>query len=116
MAILKISPEEIAAEVRRRHKASGQAMAIGMVFAAERGRTFIVKRTPKDQGQMQAAWKVKRHRMMRKHRGGLPIGDVAVLLNDAPHAGVVEAGARPHPVSPAGVAALHAWVWRHRGA
>lgn len=34
------------------------------------------------------------------------------LWNDAPHAGLVERGARPHPVSQAGVLAIAAWVRR----
>lgn len=34
------------------------------------------------------------------------------VVNDAPHAGIVELGARPHPVSKEGVEAIARWVRR----
>lgn len=37
------------------------------------------------------------------------------VLNDAPHAPIIEDGARPHPVSEAGVQAIAAWARRKLG-
>jgi hypothetical protein len=38
---------------------------------------------------------------------------VAITFNDAPHIGVLECGARPHPVSLEGQRAIYEWVERH---
>lgn len=38
--------------------------------------------------------------------------DGSTVINDAPHAGIIELGARPHPVSKEGVLAIAAWVRR----
>ncbi len=45
------------------------------------------------------------------NRGGL----LAELINDAPHAGIIEHGARPHGVSREGWDAIYEWVRRHFG-
>lgn len=70
----------------------------------------MVRITPVDQGQLKNSWRVRASRGTGIGGGNL----VATLSNDAPHAGIVEGGARPHPVSNEGIAAIHAWVWRNR--
>jgi hypothetical protein len=37
----------------------------------------------------------------------------ATLENNAPHAGIIEHGARPHPVSAEGFLNIFDWAWRH---
>jgi len=64
-----------------------------------RGKALLTRRTPVDTGQMKNSWQVK--------------GDI--LLNDAPHAGVIEEGARPHKVSKEGIEAIARWAQRRLG-
>ncbi len=71
------------------------------VIAAQRTRTALVAKTPTDMGIMRNAWKVVRK------------ADTEVRIeNLAPHAGIIERGARPHGVNAAGVQALREWVIR----
>lgn len=44
------------------------------------------------------------------------LGGNVDVINDAPHAGIVERGARPHSVSEDGRMALRLWVKRNLGA
>jgi len=88
-------------EVRRRIQA-------GVVRGAERGRGILVRKTPVDTGHARAAWRVSSMTTLFSGSGVL-----ARLFNDAPHIGIIEAGARPHPVSKEGIAAIEAWVKRH---
>lgn len=68
------------------------------------------RKTPVDRGELRAAW---------ESRGFPPTPDGATaetarLANAAPHAGIIEHGARPHPVSREGVESIRQWVWRNR--
>ncbi len=79
------------------HKRIINRIEMGLASAARRGRTHMVPRTPTDQGQLRNSWRV----------------DGQLLRNTAPHAGIVELGARPHPVSKEGFLALVEWAKRH---
>lgn len=72
-----------------------------MKLAAHRGRTLLVRKSPVDRGNFKNAWRV------RTIAGG------AEIQNDAPYAGIIELGARPHPVSREGIEALTGWARRH---
>lgn len=72
---------------------------------------MIRHHTPSDLGQMSKSWRVVNQRR-GKGKTGLS-QDICELLNDAPHAGVVESGARPHKVSPEGWWSIYEWVERH---
>ena len=54
---------------------------------------------------LKAAWK--------ERSGGTGARTVLTVLNDAPYAGIVEHGARPHQVSLEGRAALAGWARRN---
>lgn len=87
-----------------------RAVARGALAGAHRGRALIVKRTPVDMGPLKAGWKVV--------PGSADFEDgasdvLATLVNNERHIGPVENGARPHPVSPEGWAAIYEWVRRH---
>lgn len=70
--------------------------------AADRGVDVLRSATPVDQGEMIRAWRV------------IPRADGSLLIkNDAPHAGIIERGARPHPVSEEGRLAIRDWAERH---
>jgi hypothetical protein len=98
--------DDLPAQLRGLTRRLKQAIVRGSTGGAHRGRAIIVPKTPRDTGQAAAAWQV--------HVGPPGSGELAKLVNDAPYIGILEEGARPHPVSRAGVEAIYAWVWRHR--
>jgi hypothetical protein len=99
--VITIGIDQLPRELQRGEERFEKALYRGLRMGAERGRGIIVKRTPVDLGQLRASWKVKAHDM------------VAELINDAPHAGIVELGARPHKVNAEGWQAIYEWVRRH---
>lgn len=105
MSRVVISAKDLPDELRRREAAIRQAIVRGIRSGARRGRATLVRKTPKDQGLMKAAW--------RDTATGSGVGEVAEVLNDAPYAGVVEMGARPHAVSEEGQLAIFEWAKRN---
>lgn len=97
-----LRPGDLAPAFRRLSGNLRKAVERGMISAAHRGRAILVRATPVNTGQLKAAWLVV--------IGGWLAGFIAEVVNDAPHAGVIEAGARPHAVSRAGVEAIRRWV------
>jgi hypothetical protein len=71
-----------------------------MFSAAQRGKAFIVSKSPVDRGILKNAWRV------------VKMSDGVMLINDQPYAGVMEQGARPFKISREGREALAAWVMR----
>lgn len=94
---IKIDHSQVGAVLKGDLEARGAAVARGMRKAIEMGTTLLKQRTPVDQGIMRLAWEATD----------------AGITNSAPHAGIVEAGARPHKVNEAGIQALYEWVVRH---
>jgi len=105
MSRVVISAKDLPAELQRREAAIRRAIGRGIRDGARRGRAFLVRKTPKDQGQAKAAW--------RDTATGRTSGMVAEVMNDAPYIGILEAGARPHPVSEEGQRAIFEWVKRN---
>lgn len=99
--VIRVGVDELPRVLERGEQRFEKALLRGSRRGAERARAIMVKRTPTDQGQLRASWKVV-------IRDG-----AAELINDAPHAGIVEMGARPHKVSAEGWAAIYEWVRRH---
>ena len=85
-----------------------EAVGRGLRSGARGARALLVRRTPKDNGHLKAAW---RDTASRPSKGGAVVA--AQVMNDAPYAGIVELGARPHPVSREGRFAILEWVRRH---
>ena len=101
--VISVSLKDLPGVLDRTDKLAFEAVKYGARAGAQRGRSHIVRKTPRDQGQLAASWKV--------NRGS---GDVlAELINDAPHISIVELGARPHKVSREGWLAIYEWVRRH---
>lgn len=73
---------------------------VATLRAALKGMSVVVRATPSDRGIARGAWDVEQ------------TSDGALLYNDAPHAGVLEFGARPHkpPLLP-----ILRWVVRKFG-
>lgn len=121
-AVIPIAPKQVGRSLIKRNEATFRAIAQGALRAAHRGRALLVRESPKDQGQFKASWKVRagsaaksgKRSMFRTFKGlvggGVRLADV---INDAPHAGIIEKGARPHRVSEEGIQALTDWVWRN---
>ena len=106
-----LNVHDVGEAVRMSDAAVRRALAVGAERGAERGRSFIVRQTPVDQGQLKASWRVL-PRLSAAVKAGSQV--LAELMNDAPHAGIVERGARRHSVSPEGWMAIYDWVMRHR--
>lgn len=97
---VSLRPDQVSAAIRR--TVAPALVRKGMVRAAYRGQALLRKRTPTDQGMMKNSWTVREW------------GGTCELINTAPYAGIIEAGARPHPVSIEGQMAIYWWVVRHR--
>lgn len=120
-AVIKTTAGKIAGQLKKRNQATLRAIARGALRGAHRGRAIIVRETPVDQSQLKQAWKVKpgNAALLRGERvswARFIAASLAELRNDAPHAGIVELGARPHKVSAEGWMAIYDWVVRHRQA
>lgn len=113
VSVIKLRPEDVPMALDLQDRHIRRAIYVGTLAGAHRGRAIIVKRTPTDQGQLRASWKVK--------PGTEPDGPqafgvghmLAELVNDAPHISMVELGAKPHRISPEAWAAIYEWVRRH---
>lgn len=101
---IKISPKELAGKLKAHNEEAKKALRRGANSAAHRAVLLLKEKSPVDQGQYRNAWQVKRG------ADGMPS-----IGNDAPHAGIIERGARPHPVSEEGIEALTAWAMRRLG-
>lgn len=97
--VVKIPPGRLGAFIKGSVRKNADAIKRGVRNGLVRGKSHLVRQTPVDQGILKNAWKVI------VADGGMP-----ALLNDAPHAGIVERGARPHmpPLEP-----ILEWVKRH---
>lgn len=102
MATIRTTPEGFQRDLRRRLRGLPKLVEKAMKSGAKRGRRLLVRRTPVDTGQMKNAWRTT----------GL---DDFENINDAPHAGIIEGGARPHKVNRAGRLALERWAMRQLG-
>ena len=99
----------------QREKATRAAVQSGLRDAAHFGRALLVRQTDQlgkvDQGQFRNSWRVAKE-------GAPPTAggfQDYQIVNDAPYAGIIERGARPHPVSPEGIEALTHWARRKLG-
>lgn len=101
MTTVRIHGGRVGAMFRAHSKRLPAAARSGLREGAERGRTLLKRLTPVDLAVMVNAWQVHEQ----------PYG--CSLDNSAPHAGVIEGGARPHPVNEEGMKALREWVARN---
>jgi hypothetical protein len=94
--------QDLPKALQKREKAVRAAIQRGAEKGARAGMSLLIRKTPVDQGELKASWKVT--------TGG---GRLATLTNTAPHVGIVELGARPHPVNREGWDAIYEWARRH---
>ena len=111
---IRIQPKDLGRELRGRFKGIERDLVHAMNTSAMRGQAILASRTPRDTGRAAAGWRVRKGRVWGNQFGR---GFVAPQIeNPAPHIGVLEAGARPHPVSKEGIDALASWARRRLGA
>jgi hypothetical protein len=112
MATYTIPPDKLSAAMQAEGAKQTRAVNLGAVAAARRFEALLVTKTKAagkvDQGQFLAGWRTV-VRSLSDARG------VAAVSNDAPHAGIIELGARPHSVSAEGREALARWFMRKHG-
>lgn len=101
MATITISEGQLGARIRADQVGAPKAVGRAIFSALQRGKAYIVGKTPVDRGILRNAWKV-----IKLSDGG------AELVNDQPYAGIMERGARPFKISSAGIFALKGWVMR----
>lgn len=104
-----IRADQIDDVIRRTNSAVFRAIVAGAKRGALKGERHIVPRTKVDRGDLRRSWRVIRRSVTRGSRES----EAAQLINDAPHAGIIEGGARPHAVSREGVESIKGWVRRH---
>jgi hypothetical protein len=96
---IKITPEMIGHQVRNAGEQIKKSIHIGLKHTTQRVLAAVVAATPTDQGQMRNGWRVSGNQ----------------VINEAPHAGIVIKGARPHNVSRAGIESIIRWAMRTLG-
>lgn len=102
MATYRITPDKLGrALINEGHK-TAKAYRRGVTRAAHRGKARLI-----------AATKEKKVDYLGQFRNSFQVDvrpEAVVLYNDAPHAGIIELGARPHPVSKEGIDAIAQWA------
>ena len=101
MAVVHVTPRQLPKALRRLEGDLQRAVDRGLRNAAHAGMGLLMRESPVDQGELRASWRVSPARVGYE------------LTNSAPHAGIVEEGARPHQVSLEGRMAILGWVRRH---
>lgn len=100
---VKIRPGMLGARLRGHGPGMRRAIAAGITISAERARSLLVTKSPVYLGHFKNAWTARSH---------LGASTVASVTNDAPYAGIIERGSRPHKTSRAAMEALREWVRR----
>jgi hypothetical protein len=110
-----IEEKDLGRAMRREAKKVPRVLAVSGQRAAYRGKARLIAATDEkgitDMGQYKNSFHVQKG--AGRVTGATPTP--AILFNDAPMAGVIELGARPHPVSQEGIEAIAAWARRKMG-
>lgn len=96
---ISISPGSVGLVIRGHGKKVEQAVDRAKPLTSARIVAFLKRISPVDQAHFKNAWQ----------------GDANGVRNDAPHAGIIERGARPHGVSIEGQQAIAEWAQRKFG-
>lgn len=104
MSKIRLTPAKFARSLIKRAGGITKAVDKGIETGAHRGMAILVARTPSGAtSKMRQSWSVNGK------------GRRVEIHNDAPYAGIVEKGARPHPVNEEGIAAITHWARRKLG-
>lgn len=110
---IRIQAKDVPAILLGRDRKVREATLRGVRMAAQRTKSILVSRTPVDTGQLKNTWRKRDISSIHAGKYTNLQGPVAEVYNDAPHAGIVEMGARPHGVNAEGRASILRWVERH---
>lgn len=103
----EINVEDLSATLLREGKRHQQACMTAALAGARKFQALLVQRTDDlgitDQGMLKNSWKAERTEWG------------AIVYSDCPYAGIIELGARPHPVSIEGQIGIRAWAIRKLG-
>ena len=103
MATVKLRPSEVGPTLSTQAKTLPTAIALGsLAVVAQRSVARLAAISPVDMGVFKNAWYATRVGARKAYK----------VVNDAPYAGIIERGARPHPVSMEGQIAISHWVKR----
>lgn len=109
MPRIPIRDDQLAPELLARAAKLPGVLSAGLNDAALLGQRMLKQRTPRNLGHTADRWKVRKSTSTKS--AVVP----PEIYNEAPHIGVLEMGARPHPVSAEGVAAITFWAQRKLG-
>ncbi len=107
---ISVEPKRIGKVAKRLFNKVFRASWQGAIRGAFLAKKHLVTLSPTDRGDLRRSWSVKKRKVPGRVKGGRP----AILINDAPHAGIIEGGARPHKVGREGVESIAGWVARKR--
>lgn len=103
--VIAVAPGQLGAVLKTDAAKLPQAVKRAMLKGAQRGRALLVKLSPVDRGILKNAWRIVK--LSSEGENGCEV------VNDSPHAGVVERGARPGmKMGPAAIESLTGWVKR----
>ena len=112
MSVVTVTEAQLPTLLRWHAEGTGRAIVRGVRKSLQKAKRHLVSVTPKDKGAARRGWKVK--------TAGTPTevtsrfqGLIGAIENDSPIIGILEEGARPHPVSLEGQEAIYQWVLRH---
>ena len=112
MAKISLKPRGVSKELAARQARTVKVINAALREAAHFGRTMAVQAVDQagkvDQGQYRNSFRVIQGKASGQFQGW-------DMLADAPHAGIIEGGARPHPVSPEGIDSIAQWARRKLG-
>jgi hypothetical protein len=100
---IKIPHNKLGQRIIRDNQRGQAAMRKAAHSTAEIARNILSQAAPVDLGELKASLRVERHAFGTS---------LATVVADAPYAGIIERGARPHPVSRAGIESLTRWAMR----
>jgi len=98
-----VEVDRLESVIRRRGHLTRDVIIAGIRAAMIRGNRILARRMPKDLLRLRDSWQVKNINANNI---------VGILINAAPYAGTIEAGARPHIVSRAGRRRIVEWGMR----
>lgn len=105
--IVRIDASQLGNALRAERRDVRTATELAARRSAQRYKAHLVNESDRlgvtDRGLYKNAWRV------------IAVPGGATLFNDSPHGGIVEAGARPHPVSKEGINNIARWCVRKLG-
>lgn len=111
MSVVTVTEAQLPTLLRWHAEGTARAIVRGVRRSMPKAKRHLVSVTPRDRGDARRGWKVKTAGTPTEVATGH--GLIGSIENDAPYIGILEGGARPHPVSLEGQEAIYQWVLRH---